>query len=155
MVALTIIFLIHAILEASAGDFTGFRLVMRLIIDFVGIALFLYGICWIVVRLATKNELENYLVSELFKSDGLKRPRHGTRAINSDFYNEIQHSDEEVIDPKAKDLQTTLELENGRTLCARELNVSKLVASNRSCLIARSLVDKQVFKKLVQKKVSA
>ena len=75
IVALLTIFVIHAVLEADAGDATGFRLFMRLLIDFAGIALLLYGICWLVVRSTTKNELENYLVSEMFKSEGQKRQR--------------------------------------------------------------------------------
>ena len=74
-VALITIFLIHAVLEVNAADVTGVRLYIRLPIDFGGIAVVLYAICWLFVRLSTKNELENYLVSEMFKSMGRKRQR--------------------------------------------------------------------------------
>ena len=73
ILVLVIIFSIHIALEAKAGDATGFRLFMRLIIDLAGIALVLYGICWLVVSCLTKHEMENYLVSEMFRSDGKKR----------------------------------------------------------------------------------
>ena len=60
-----------------------------------------------------------------------------------------------MLDTRAKDAQGKLELKYGRILCAEELNITKLVAKNRSNLISRSLVNKSVYEMLVQRKVSS
>ena len=126
-----------------------FRLIMRLVADLGGIALVLYSLCWVLVRLCTENQLENYLVSELFKSDGAKRERKSS-VLTSTFYNEILHSDEEVVgDSVGQNEQTKLQLKNGRALCAQELNITKFVATNRASRIFKSMVDKRTLQKLV------
>ena len=74
------IFAVHALLEIEVAYTTSsndieyegndwkffFLLISRLVGNFGGIAVVLYGICWVLARCCTRNQLENYLVSELF-----------------------------------------------------------------------------------------
>ena len=84
---------------------------MRLAVDFAGLALFLYAIGWALTRCCTKNQMENYLVSEMF-SYRLEKPENKEHdvttveegpkclrgATSGSFYNEICHSDDEILD---------------------------------------------------------
>ena len=66
----------------------------------------------------------------------------------STFYNEIYHSDEEVLDTSSMNWQMCsrkkawlpLMLRQGRTLCAQELNITRLVASSRCTRATQSLL---------------
>ena len=68
MVALLAIFTIYVQFELEAqdtDDSISFRLVVRLMAEFGGFALVIYSLCWALVRLCTRYQLENYLASEL------------------------------------------------------------------------------------------
>lgn len=90
-----------------------FKFVVKLLADFGGLAVVFYAIFGALARCCTKNKLEDYLVTELFapaepenlhnqnESETVEKPQQLRRKRDctyKDFYNEIVHSDEEVLD---------------------------------------------------------
>ena len=83
MITLVTVFASYAIIEwdhitgdekeLASRDY--FRLIVRLAVDLAGLALFLYAIGWALTRCLTKNQMENYLVSEMF-SHKLEKPEN-------------------------------------------------------------------------------
>ena len=96
----------------------------------------MYGAMWILVRACTRNQMEDYLVSELFAypsgkqtspddsnkdveigGSGKKNSHLGVRKhVPSTFYNEILHSDDEVIDATTKNANLKEIFKRGRQM---------------------------------------
>ena len=109
--------------------------------------------------------MENYLVSELF-SHKLEKPEkkelelttleQGPKSIRgstpSTFYNEIFHSDDEVLDTNRmtsccnrEKAWLSLMLRRGRNLCAQELNITRFVTAARCNTIAQDLLSSKAI----------
>ena len=114
--------------------------------------------------------MENYLVSEMFNYKIEKKkndltpndaPKCTRGSTPSTFYNEIYHSDEEILDTSRmnaccnrRKAWLSVMLERGRELCAQELNITRLVASTRCSVIADSFIGESGVQRLKKRKIS-
>ena len=71
-------------------------------------------------------------------------------ATSGSFYNEICHSDDEILDTSSlnqccsrRQAWLPLMLKRGRALCAQELNITRLVATSRCSMAAQSLLGER------------
>ena len=103
---------------------------IRLAVDFSGLAAFFYGVFWFLNNLITKNSLENHLIQELYIAKDQVEPekRKNSKYMGHSFYNEIVHSDEEVLNVRHLNPEDHY---IAQMLCKEELNVTKLIASAR------------------------
>ena len=97
-----------------------------------------------------KDELETH-------EEGPKCKREKTTA---DFYNEIIHSDEEVLDTarmssccNRRKAWLTQMLKQGRALCAQELNITSFITAARCGKASQSMLGQKTVAKLKKRKI--